>query len=396
MKIFSIDRESDKIQDIISFLGLKIKFISKKKVKLLRKKYEDKNNLCLELKEKNQQLTKEKEEISALNLDNEKKKKNWHRKYEKVSKNFVSYIKDTLIKYNRNADLIAWFSGIQDKKVIFENGGPELQLLYIMSLLQTNQNAQAEIELRKYIAKFDLSNIEYFLSIANLAVGLGYHNEAVEKSAIVYQAFKENEKNNTLKSLLEGKSIAVVGNSPCQLGKGLGAEIDNHDVVIRMNNYQTAGFEKDYGSKTTIYARGGATDVAMRDFSEYKAIIFTLDFNNFEISDQSNIVDFCYNFHKENNNIISMNHEMDDLLKSEFPSWATTGLGVVWMIYKTLGNLDKVDFYGFNFLKDIPDDYSTHYFNDRDENYARKRSVMHNLIDEAVFMKDFIRKVKGL
>lgn len=47
------------------------------------------------------------------------------------------------------------------------------------------------------------------------------------------------------------KSIAVVGNGPCELGQCRGYEIDEHDYVIRFNNYKIDGYQEDYGSKTT-------------------------------------------------------------------------------------------------------------------------------------------------
>ena len=78
--------------------------------------------------------------------------------------------------------------------------------------------------------------------------------------------------------LLSGKSIAVVGNGPSELGKGHGAEIDGHDIVIRINNYATKGYETDYGRRTDVWMKCGAADVKheMRD-ADIKAILYTED-----------------------------------------------------------------------------------------------------------------------
>ncbi|KZZ27840.1 hypothetical protein A3753_30365, partial [Sulfitobacter sp. HI0082] len=46
------------------------------------------------------------------------------------------------------------------------------------------------------------------------------------------------------------QKVAVIGNSPSVLEKESGQFIDSCDVVIRINNFQTAGFEKYIGSKT--------------------------------------------------------------------------------------------------------------------------------------------------
>lgn len=57
-----------------------------------------------------------------------------------------------------------------------------------------------------------------------------------------------------LQEYLKNKSIAVVGNSPCEIGRNKGAEIDSHDVVIRFNNFSLdKDFIIDYGKKTNIW-----------------------------------------------------------------------------------------------------------------------------------------------
>lgn len=48
------------------------------------------------------------------------------------------------------------------------------------------------------------------------------------------------------------RSCAVVGNSGILLQKTQGQLIDSHEMVIRLNNAHTRGFEKKVGSKTTL------------------------------------------------------------------------------------------------------------------------------------------------
>jgi len=54
-----------------------------------------------------------------------------------------------------------------------------------------------------------------------------------------------------------GKSCAVVGSSPTLLGKGLGNDIDAHDLVLRFNQAVVAGAEADKGSRTDVRIIGG-------------------------------------------------------------------------------------------------------------------------------------------
>lgn len=51
---------------------------------------------------------------------------------------------------------------------------------------------------------------------------------------------------------LEGKDIAVVGSSGNLLRNTYGADIDNHDIIIRFNQARVQGYENHVGSRTDI------------------------------------------------------------------------------------------------------------------------------------------------
>uniref|UniRef100_A0A673H7L5 Lactosylceramide alpha-2,3-sialyltransferase n=1 Tax=Sinocyclocheilus rhinocerous TaxID=307959 RepID=A0A673H7L5_9TELE len=48
------------------------------------------------------------------------------------------------------------------------------------------------------------------------------------------------------------KKCIIIGNGGILFNKSLGSQIDQYDVVIRLNEAPVAGFEKDVGSKTTM------------------------------------------------------------------------------------------------------------------------------------------------
>jgi glycosyltransferase involved in cell wall biosynthesis len=99
-------------------------------------------------------------------------------------------------------------------------------------------------------------------------------DEAFRKTHIIKQSII-NQK-IAFERFISGKSIAIVGNAPCEVGQGKGAEIDNHDIVIRFNNYSTAQkHRQDYGKKTTIWAiTPGIESLKYQDqFYEYDFVI---------------------------------------------------------------------------------------------------------------------------
>lgn len=65
---------------------------------------------------------------------------------------------------------------------------------------------------------------------------------------------KRTELNRSvLKEFVRGKSVAFVGLSPCLKGKGLGREIDSHDIVYRTNMYPLSkDLQVDYGERCDI------------------------------------------------------------------------------------------------------------------------------------------------
>ncbi|KAI2663213.1 CMP-N-acetylneuraminate-beta-1,4-galactoside alpha-2,3-sialyltransferase [Labeo rohita] len=48
------------------------------------------------------------------------------------------------------------------------------------------------------------------------------------------------------------KKCIIVGNGGILFNKSLGSQIDQYDVVVRLNQAPIAGFEKDVGTKTTM------------------------------------------------------------------------------------------------------------------------------------------------
>ncbi len=98
-----------------------------------------------------------------------------------------------------------------------------------------------------------------------------WHPEKIDDNEQVQRAYAsmENAKGKFVELCGGARTVAVVGNSPCELGRGAGAQIDAHDIVIRFNNFSTSyPFTPDYGSKTTIWVKTGMFETVQRRVGE--------------------------------------------------------------------------------------------------------------------------------
>ena len=266
-------------------------------------------------------------------------------------------------------------------------------LTYLCLLLYKKQYSTAEKVLVSYVSGVNkLKHIEQFLPVADLAEKMGYTNDRIHKAALVFRKLEKNK--NKFKKLIHGKTIALVGNGPSEVGKGKGPEIDAHDIVIRMNNYQTAGFEQDYGYKTDIWIRGfGGED--LNDYTDKMHYLFagiTGDYRFIPLYWDFQL-DILYRDLVERN--ITSGYISCDLysqLSRKTQISPTTGFSSLYTI-KSLG-CKQLDVYGFSFQQEKSDGYATHYFNDRDEQEAKERSVYHSWDKESEYIRWFLKNKK--
>ncbi len=268
---------------------------------------------------------------------------------------------------------------------------PREVLMYIASCLNTNRIEKAQNMLSKYVDLFGLDEIWRFVQVAKFAHEQGLSDEKIEKAAFVFDKLEENRKNKVFEKLVEGKTVAVVGNGPSEIGKGKGSEIDSHDIVIRINNYQTEGFEQDYGSKTDIWVRGfGGED--LKDYTLNNNYLFagiTGDYFHIPLFWEFQLERIYRDLYSEIlTAYISPDHYRR--LLYEFEGDPTTGLSLIYTLLD-LTPRKNVDFYGFSCFEDEFAGYATHYFNDRDENEARQRSSNHSFNEEAEYMRKLVR-----
>jgi len=101
----------------------------------------------------------------------------------------------------------------------------------------------------------DVRHLALYFKVAEEASLLGCREPEILRSANVWKALNGQHVSRRFEHFVKGKTVALVGNGPQEIGKGLGAEIDGHDVVIRINNYELAGYESDYGCRTDVWVK---------------------------------------------------------------------------------------------------------------------------------------------
>ncbi|ELV06260.1 glycosyltransferase family 29 protein [Brachyspira hampsonii] len=156
---------------------------------------------------------------------------------------------------------------------VWDKMNPEFWLVYISLLYESNNLDFAEFIFNKYVEKYKLSYIHRSLVVSKFSKELNLMNEEIEHSNIILEYLNKSINDNVFENIIkQNKTIAVVGNGPQELGKGKGEEIDGHDIVIRFNNFNNVGIEKDYGTKVDIWF----PNLSNCDYKKYNNIMYGL------------------------------------------------------------------------------------------------------------------------
>lgn len=176
-------------------------------------------------------------------------------------------------------------------------------------------------------------------------------------------------------------SIAIVGNSPCELGKGKGAEIDAHAVIIRLNNFDvTPPFAADYGSKTTVWVRGRNRRTRERS-EEFAFIVYAASHLFSHPFDWQEKVAPYQMRNIDTLHFGALYHRLYHRLGSP-PS---SGLLTVQAICDIIGSEAKPDCYGFAFTDHLRPGARSHYF----ERFTISRQ--HDWIKEEEYFRELMK-----
>ena len=274
-----------------------------------------------------------------------------------------------------------------------ENKNREIYLIYISMLIENKQQRKAKQHLNKYVTKYGTRDLYAFPVICNMAAKCSYSDAKIIDIAHVFEVLERNKKDGYLASLLDNKSIAIVGNSPNLLGKQKGVCIDSHDIVVRFNNYKIKGFETDYGSKTNIWVCCQADDVVNLSENEVKQldyVLYNIDLWHAKLSDK------CFQNISEN----IERKEMVGYIESKYIQnlkqcgflCPSTGLATIYYFHK-LVSLKRNNIFGFSFLENNSNFYE-HYFTRRSKSKIKKfiKNGHHNFAKESIFLNKLLEE----
>lgn len=249
-------------------------------------------------------------------------------------------------------------------------------LIYANVLYEKKQYKKCKKVLEEYLAVNGFEMLDGFLPLSYFAKSIGILSDDVVKSATIFEKINFTDNNKSFQRYVKNKKIAIVGNSNNELGRNKGKEIDNHNVVIRFNNYVLEQYQNDYGKKVNIWIINNTLDIVERNIEEINKldfIIIRIDIWHNGLT--PNIRDIIYDcIVKTNVNIIYIDYKTQkSTQKYSNVNNPTSGILVFHYLNKILKiNIKNIDLYGFSFLYEDKTYEYQHYYEKLTELLSKK------------------------
>ena len=179
------------------------------------------------------------------------------------------------------------------------------------------------------------------------------------------------------------RTIAIVGNSPCEVGLGRGELIDSHDVVARFNTFSIEDrFAIDYGKKCSIHVRlpgrvgdnGSSLTTGLIILNRADLIYRQRDWTNILVLWRQGVEvsAFPTGFHKA--------------LFKELGGKPSSGIAFCALVKEMRGSLPRESCFGFSFVDQVGKDAtSAHYFREArpsfQHRWQREKILFDRLLD---------------
>jgi glycosyltransferase involved in cell wall biosynthesis len=190
------------------------------------------------------------------------------------------------------------------------------------------------------------------------------------------------------------RRVVVVGNSPAVLETRLGDRIDGFDEVIRLNNFQTAGYEAHVGRKTTraFFSWACKPNAALAGLKKHQRLLFMAD--RFEqrgwMDDRMTRPDGCGLRTADCTPLETVLYYdgLRDLLGLPAGKWPSTGVVAIQWALDTFGEQGEVWIHGFSFYAESGQTLKRYY------NIDTPRDEKHDFEAEARYVRSLIERGK--
>ncbi|WP_019903261.1 tetratricopeptide repeat protein [Methylobacterium sp. 77] len=180
-------------------------------------------------------------------------------------------------------------------------------------------------------------------------------------------------------------SCAVVGNSPCEIGRGHGAKIDAHDDIVRFNRFKIdPPFDTDYGSRLTILVRAGndKPDIGI-DLPAETLIIISSGSTLY----RGRAWRAAKRLRDEGHTLCVFPQTIHTELSQKLSGSPSSGLSFVYLLKALRGTLNRDDCFGFSFIDQIDaNPASAHYFEPAKASmlhrWKKEREIFDSLFEE--------------
>lgn len=268
--------------------------------------------------------------------------------------------------------------GATDRVMRYFENTNVLDPIYLSCLLAKNETGSLDKLVTKYIQKQSNSNISQYIPL-HAYIARNFRNDFY---SIPDKIFTEIEERGTfILPMVKGKTVAIIGNGRSTAGKSKGKEIDNHDIVIRFNDYHLQGYNEDIGTKTDVWCVGAIN--RERDHRNHvEKILYAWDLAcyNTPIFSLNDMTDD----YKNGNGLDYIRGDVQFPLKERLGEWPSSGITVAWFL-KRYCDTANIDYYGFAFQQD-DNSICNHYYKN-----GERKPQFHDFSKESrFFMEELI------
>lgn len=273
--------------------------------------------------------------------------------------------------------------------------GPDEQLLnYIFQLRQgikSKELTRESVALSLYLNKTDLVAVEVnehawlkheFNRLLPLASFLFENNLSESPDVIFYHNMHLEILHNSsqLAQQIKEETVAVVGNSPCELGSGKGKVIDSYSLVVRFNYFSVREhYSSDYGRRFDVHVRGAGDTEELADRSSDARFVVLNQYN------------FLYHFrrwehlkalYEKGVRLCCLPSGHHFPLQKELKAEPSLGLSFLKFVKDVTNHVERSQCFGFSLSDQLSG--KAHYFDHRQPAYT------HNWIKEKQIFEGWV------